>query len=50
MQHFNVTTADGFELLLRGDTVALGQFGSNGPTTDPNACARCSATPGAPAP
>ena len=45
LEHFEVTTGDGWSLLLRGDTVALGQFGSNGPTTDPDACARWSAQP-----
>ena len=40
LQHFDVLGGDDFTLLLRGDSVALGQFGSVGPTTAPDACAR----------
>jgi hypothetical protein len=40
LQHFELEGGQDFTLLLRGDTVALGQFGSAGPTTAPGACAR----------
>ncbi len=46
LHHFDVSGGDNFTLLLRGDTVALGQFGSAGPTTAPDACARWTASPG----
>lgn len=47
LQHFEVVGGQNFELLLRGDSVALGSFGSNGPTTAPEPCARWGQTPGA---
>ncbi len=40
MQHFDVVGGEDFMLLVRGDSVSLGHFGSAGPTTAPNACAR----------
>jgi hypothetical protein len=45
LRQFDVTTADGWQLLLRGDSIGLGQFGSTGPTSDPNACARWASLP-----
>src|SRR3974390_317229 len=45
LKHFEVTMVGGFTLLLLGDEVALGQFGTTGPSQDPNACARWAAPP-----
>ena len=51
LQHFEVQGGQDFTLLLRGDTVALGQFGAAGPTSAPDACARWAASlPALPAP
>jgi hypothetical protein len=44
LKHFEVEGGQDFTLLLRGDTVALGQFGSAGPTSAPDACARWAAS------
>jgi hypothetical protein len=38
LQHFDVVGGQDFTLLLRGDTIALGQFGSAGPSSAPSAC------------
>jgi hypothetical protein len=38
--HFDVYGGPDFTLLLRGDTVALGQFAADGPAASPGACQR----------
>ena len=40
LNHFDVTGGGYLMLLLRGDTIALGNFASDGPAPLPSACAR----------
>ncbi len=47
LQHFDVTTGDGFTLLIRSDAITLGQLVSTGLSAAPDACARWSAPPSA---
>ena len=44
LKHFDVLGGQNFVLLVRGLEVSLGEFGSYGPTTAPDACARWSAS------
>jgi hypothetical protein len=49
LKHYDVAAVDGYTLLLLGDQVGLGPFGSTGPSQDPVACARWSSGPSVPA-